>query len=129
MAVTELLTVGQKDYEKLTALLASAQSEIAELLDEELGRAKVVPDESLPSDVVSMNAKVTFVDLDSGKETHVTLVYPEDANVEESKISILAPIGAALIGLKVGQSIDWPLPSGKTRHIKVVKVEHSPSEE
>jgi regulator of nucleoside diphosphate kinase len=114
------------DYEKLSSLLMSAKPEIAELLEEELGRASIVSDGELPRDVVSMNSKVSFKDLDTGKELVVTLVYPHDADIDENKISILAPIGAALIGLRVGQVIRWPVPSGKEKRLQVVAVLFQP---
>lgn len=116
------LILSQNDFEKLFLLINASDSELAELLGEELGRAKIVADGELPSDVVSMNSKVTFKDLDTQAETTVTLVYPQDANLEEGKISILAPIGSALIGLRVGQDINWPLPSGKNKRLKVTSV-------
>jgi regulator of nucleoside diphosphate kinase len=114
------------DYEKLSSLLMSAKPEIAELLEEELGRASIVSDGELPRDVVSMNSKVSFKDLDTGKELIITLVYPHDADIGENKISILAPIGAALIGLRVGQVIRWPVPSGKEKRLQVVAVLFQP---
>jgi len=116
------LTLTQSDFQKLTSLVKSTHSETAELLEEELGRASVVADEALPKDVVAMNSKVQFQDLETGKDSVVTLVYPQDANIEENKISILAPVGSALIGLRVGQIIQWPLPHGKQKQFKVVSV-------
>lgn len=77
----------------------------------------VVANDELPADVVSMNSKVSFKDLDTEKESVVTLVYPQDANIDEGKISIFAPVGSALIGLRVGQVINWPLPHGKEKKI------------
>jgi regulator of nucleoside diphosphate kinase len=120
------LILTEKDFQKLSALIKSARPEIAEPLEEELSRAAVVPPEKLPTDVVSMNSTVTFTDVDSGKESTVTLVYPHDADVEQNKISILAPIGSALIGLRVGQVIRWPLPGGKEKRLKVVSVLYQP---
>ncbi len=87
-----------------------------------MGRASIVADEELPKDVVSMNSKVRLQDLETGQETIVTLVYPNDANIEENKISILAPVGSALIGLQVGQVIQWPVPSGQEKRFKVLAV-------
>lgn len=116
------LIISNDDFQKITSLIRSSNNETAVLLEEELGRAAIVADEQLPSDVVAMNSIVKFVDLESKKESTVTLVFPQDANVEEHKVSVLAPIGAALIGLKVGHTISWPLPNGKERQIKVVSV-------
>lgn len=118
----EALVLRKKDYEKICAILEAFRTEVAELLEEELERAEIVPDDELPPDVVSMNSEVRFIDTTSNHEFTVTLVYPDEADAGESKVSILAPVGAALIGLKVGQSIDWPLPSGKLKRIKVIEV-------
>lgn len=116
------LVIAQTDFQKLTALLNIANNEAASLLEEELGRAAIVADDQLPKDVVSMNSKVTFQDVDTGNETFVTLVFPHEANIEQNKISVLAPIGSALIGLRVGQTIGWPMPNGKEKHLKVISV-------
>ncbi len=112
-----ILTSG--DFQKLSSLVSSTQTKIAELLEEELSRASIVPDDELPQDVVSMNATVRFQDLDTEKESTVTLVYPHEANIDENKVSILAPVGSALIGLRVGQMIIWPVPNGKEKRMKV----------
>ncbi len=116
------LILTHADFQKLFALINANDSETAELLEEELGRASVVADNELPNDVVSMNSKVCFQDLETGRETIITLVYPHEANIEENKISILAPVGSALIGLRVGQVIQWPIPNGKEKTFKVVSV-------
>jgi regulator of nucleoside diphosphate kinase len=116
------LVISHEDYHKITAILSFAKAEVAELLEEELGRAQLVAAEQLETDIVAMNTTVTFTDLDSGKEQSVTLCYPNDANIEMNKVSILAPVGAALIGLRVGQTIDWPLADGKVKRIRVTSV-------
>lgn len=116
------LIIAQSDYQKLTALLHAANNEGVDLLEEELSRASIVADDQLPKDVVSMNSTVKFTDLDTGYETVITLVFPHDADIEQSKISVLAPIGSALIGLRVGQKIEWPILNGKAKNLKVVSV-------
>lgn len=113
MGKSPSLVISEEDYQKISSLLLNIKTEIAELLEEELGRATLVPASELPENVVSMNSEVTFIDLDTNKEQKVTLVYPNEADIEKRKISIFAPVGAALIGLRIGQSIDWPLPDGK----------------
>lgn len=122
MDTQDNLILTQADFQKLSSLIASAQNDIAALLEEELSRASIVSDHELPQDVVSMNSTVNFQDLESGKESVVTLVYPQDASIAENKISILAPVGSALIGLRVGQVMNWPLPNGKEKKIKVISV-------
>lgn len=116
------LILTQDDFQKLTSLINGVNLEVTELLGEELSRALVVANEELPDDVVSMNSKVRFQDLETGKETIVTLVYPHEANIKENKVSILAPVGSALIGLRVGQEIQWPVPGGKEKRFKVLSV-------
>lgn len=116
------LILSNGDFQKLSSLLNVTKPEIAELLEEELSRASVVPDNELPNDVVSMNSHVSFRDLDKGKESAITLVYPHEASIDENKVSILAPVGSALIGLKVGQVIEWPVPNGKEKRLKVISV-------
>ena len=112
----------EADFQKLSALVATANRDGAELLEEELGRAVVVDEKKLPKDVVSMNSKIIFQDLENGKERSITLVYPHEANIQENKISVLAPVGVALIGLRVGQIIQWPVPNGKEKRFKVISV-------
>jgi regulator of nucleoside diphosphate kinase len=95
-------------------------------LEEELGHAVVVDSTTVPSDVVTMNSRVWFEDLDTGEQLEITLVYPSDADVDQGKVSVLAPVGSALLGLSVGQSIEWPLPGGKSRQLRVVSVNYQP---
>lgn len=124
MAIQNNLIIHQADFDKLSALVSGVQSELenVEMLADELSRASVVSEEKLPRDVVAMNSKVSFEDMETGKLTEITLVYPHDANIEENKISILTPVGSALIGLKVGHEIEWPVPNGKERKLKVLSV-------
>ena len=122
MVMEHGLTITNDDYEKICAILQYAKAEVADLLEEELDRANVVPRSELSPEIVSMNSRIKFLDVNTGKEFVATLVYPNDADIDENKISILAPIGAALIGLRVGQTIDWPLASGRVKRIKVISV-------
>lgn len=119
----EKLILTQDDFQKISSLIKVSETEIAELLEEELDRAMIVANDELPKDVVAMNSKVVFKDVDTNKESVATLVYPQDAKIEENKVSILAPIGSALIGLRVGQLIEWPFPNGKSKRLMVMSVE------
>ena len=116
------LILNQADFQRLVSLVRATNSEVVELLEEELGRASVVPDGELPKDVVAMNSKVTFKDVESGKESVVTVVYPHEADIDEGKVSVLTPVGSALIGLRVGQDIKWPFPHGKQKKLLVLAV-------
>ncbi len=115
------------DHERLERLLAKvgARPDL-DALREELERAEIVEPDAVPHDVVTMNSVVRFLDGDSGKESEVKLVFPGHADVEANRISVLAPIGSALLGLSVGDSIDWPLPQGRTRRFRVVAVTYQP---
>lgn len=116
------LLVSERNYRSLLPLIDKYDTPASEALDNELGRAKIVDDMKLPENVVAMDSRVTFIDLDTAEESTVTLVYPTNADIQQMKISILSPVGTALIGLAVGSKIDWPLPNGKIRHLQVVDV-------
>ena len=88
---------------------------------QELDRAKVVPQKKLPADVVRMGSTVEFSSND-GHERKVTLVYPGEADIAQGKISILTPIGTALIGLTPGQSMSWTARDGKAHELSVISV-------
>jgi regulator of nucleoside diphosphate kinase len=125
-----IIFVTQRDLEQLTRLLETHGSrrdaEVRSVLEEELGHAVVVDSAQIPPDVVTMNSRVRFEDLDTNEKLEVTLVYPRDSDVDQDKVSVLAPVGSALLGLSVGQSIRWPLPGGKSRHLRVVSVTYQP---
>lgn len=110
--------------ERLLAVTHRAKNVVD--LEEELGRAVVVPPEKIPANVVTMNSKVRFRNEVTGEESEVTLVYPQEANVNEGKVSVLAPVGSALLGLSVGETIDWEMPNGKVRRFKIVAVLYQP---
>lgn len=120
-----LLVICKADNQQLLPLTEQNDSEAAQALAYELDRAEIVAADIYPADAVCMGANVTFVDLDSGMETAVSLVFPGEADVDRLKISILSPVGSALIGLRIGSTIDWPLPGGKVRRLKVIAV-HQP---
>lgn len=115
------LVIVETDYQRLLQLIEQNDTPAADLLDTEISRADIVTAKKLPADAVTMDSVVTFVDLDSNEEKTISLVYPADANVDEMKISILSPVGSALIGLRIGGKIDWPV-QGKVRRLKVVTV-------
>jgi regulator of nucleoside diphosphate kinase len=117
------LVVRHNDYQRLIPVIRASDLDLADALDEELSRADIVADQDLPDDAVAMHSTVTFRDLDTRAETTVTLVYPEEANVTEKKISILSPIGTALLGLRIGGRIHWPMPNGKLKHIEILTVQ------
>ncbi|HEY8337860.1 MAG TPA: nucleoside diphosphate kinase regulator [Tardiphaga sp.] len=119
------ITLRSSDRERLDVLAVAAAEKYpvtADFLAREIERATIVPDSDPLPGIVSMESGVTFRDDTSGREKHVTLVYPPSADVETGRISVLTPIGAALIGLSAGQSIDFETPSGEPRSLTVLEV-------
>ena len=94
-------------------------------LEEEIERARVVPTDQIPPDVVTMQSRVRIVDMRTGEQLIYQIVYPHEANYAEKKISVLAPIGTAVLGYRAGTEIDWTVPSG-TRRLRIEAVEHQP---
>lgn len=119
------LYLTENDLDRLSDLLQEQGGRFARLEDE-LARAVVVPREEIPRDVVTMNSRVVFENETTGERREVTLVYPGDADINAGKISILVPVGTALLGLRVGQSIDWELPSGQKQRFRVIGVPFQP---
>jgi regulator of nucleoside diphosphate kinase len=119
------IIISETDADRLYLLAERAADRTIGLL-EELERARVRPDHHVPADVVGMNSTVDFLDEARGAIRTVRLVYPAQADIEAGKVSVLTPIGAALIGLKEGQSIRWPDREGRSRDLRVLKVWRSP---
>ncbi|MGB4813207.1 MAG: nucleoside diphosphate kinase regulator [Methylophilaceae bacterium] len=92
----------------------------------ELARANIVEPQEIPPDVVTMNSTVTFKVQSSDKEFSLTLVYPNEAGDNAGKISILAPVGSALLGLREGEEISWPKPGGGLLLVRILKVTYQP---
>ena len=129
MATPPPITVSSRDLDRLERLLESpavAALPAAAALGSELERANVVAPADMPSDVVTMNSEVTCVDEDGGETHRLTLVYPPDADVDKHRISVLAPVGTALLGLSVGQSIDWNAPGGRSLRLRVTSIAYQP---
>jgi regulator of nucleoside diphosphate kinase len=105
------------DHDRLSDLIKTGtgsekdQPHLRELR-QELEKARVVDPRDIPGDVVTMNSRVRLKDLETDDEVIYTLVYPKDADVEEGKISVLAPIGTAILGYRAGATISWKVPAG-----------------
>ncbi|WZO99164.1 nucleoside diphosphate kinase regulator [Isosphaeraceae bacterium EP7] len=84
-------------------------------LRSELGRAKIVPPEKIPRDVITMNSKVRLVEVESAEEEEFTLVFPREADAEMGLISVIAPLGTAMLGYRVGDVFEWDVPAGRKR--------------
>lgn len=96
-----------------------------EALVQELARAVVVSSQDVPPDVVTMNSKVALQDLGTSERMEYVLVFPQDANIERGAISVLAPIGTAILGYAQGDVVEWPVPSGM-RRIRIEKILYQP---
>lgn len=123
------IIISAKDAQRLERLLDSVDGEasvVARALESELERAEIRDPAAIPADVVTMNSRLLCVEEDSGTEHVIRLVYPGDANVATGDVSVLAPVGAALLGLSAGQSIEWPVPGGRTTRIRVSKLLYQP---
>lgn len=119
------IVVSRRDAARLEALLDAPQWQhdpTAEALLGELARAEVVDDAELPAGVVGMHSRVACVDDNSGERHELTLVFPQEADAGAGRVSILAPVGSALLGLSVGQSIDWSTPQGRALRLRVTGV-------
>ena len=118
---TTSITISSVDYSALLALVDSARldrripTESLRLLERELSRAMIVDPSDLPPDVVAMNSTVWFRELDWDEMEKYTLVYPTEADVIRDRISVLAPIGTALLGYRTSDVVQWRVPSGKRR--------------
>jgi len=119
------LYLTQDDLERLSDLLDAQGGRFAKL-EGELARAIIVRRGEIPRDVVTMNSRVVFENETTGERREVTLVYPREADIDAGRISILVPVGTALLGLRVGQSIDWELPSGEKHRYRVIDVPYQP---
>jgi regulator of nucleoside diphosphate kinase len=106
----------------LALRLEHQQPAVAAMLLGEIDRAELYEPETLPEDAVRLGSDVDFVDENTSQLRKVRLVLPALANIAEGRISILTPMGAALYGLRTGDSIDWPDLDGKSRKIRIVRV-------
>ncbi len=125
--------ITQFDKERIEELIAIRdnrhdierdRNDLKELHDE-LQRADVMEPKDIPPNVVTMNSKIVLRDLDSGEDETYSLVFPADADIDNGAISVLAPVGTALLGYRVGDTIKWPVPSG-VRALRIEKILYQP---
>ena len=124
--------ITKPDHERLTKLIeiarereGDANRKYLDRLEEELERAEVVQQKDIPADVITMRSTVRLKDLDTSEEMTYQLMFPTEANFDEGKISVLAPIGTAMIGYRRGDVIEWEVPSG-VRRLRVEEVLYQP---
>lgn len=121
----QAIMITDADLRRLQPVLEQHDSPASDSLDTELRRAVVVPQRAVPADVVTMNSEVVYEDCATSSQRVVRVVFPKDADASSGRVSVLAPIGSALLGLRVGQSIEWPVPHG-TKRVRVVEVRYQP---
>lgn len=118
------IIIGESDHERLSMLadtISTRNETLAETLASELDRARVVPDKRVPATVIRIGSTVSWK-MDSGEEHHAKLVFPVDADISAGRVSILTPVGVALIGLSAGQTMQWSS-GGRTHQLTVISVE------
>lgn len=117
------------DAQRLRSLLDNPdlmqQQPYLQELEREIERATVVESTEIPADVVTMNSTVRLIDLNADEEMEVTLVYPDHANIAEGRISVLAPIGTAILGCREGEVVEWKVPDG-IRALKIDRILYQP---
>jgi regulator of nucleoside diphosphate kinase len=119
------IAIHEKDFAslaRLAELATKSMPDVGGYLEQELERARIVSGRSASTRIVGMGSKVEYRDEATGKIHVVTLVYPADSDIEQGLVSVLTPIGAALIGLSQGQSIHWNTRSGECRRLSVISV-------
>jgi regulator of nucleoside diphosphate kinase len=125
------IQITEYDLERLGKLIENAYhteyrgSDYLMHLQEELDRAQVVPAQEVSEAVVTMNSTVVLLDLETEERETYTLVFPEDADLSRGRISVLAPIGTAMLGYEVGDVFEWEVPAG-TRRLKVERILYQP---
>ncbi len=124
---TRTIYITEADEKRLRPLIGSMKNSREDLraLEAELKQARVVPPGEIPPDVITMNSKARLRDLETGEEMIYTLVFPDRASVEEGRISVIAPIGTAMLGQRVGDEVEWQVPAGPVR-LKVEEVLYQP---
>ena len=121
--------LSEADYDVIADLALAMQKrapDLAQLILDEINRAKVHSAGSLPKDVVTLGSEVAFQDDSTGEERRLQLVLPQDADIGADRISIMTPVGAGLIGMSVGREISWPTPDGRPRILRILEVKQQP---
>lgn len=125
------IIISEQDLHRLETMLEhqTKLTETMQHLEDELARAEVVAPQDVPENVVTMNAKVLITIAPSKQPTEITLVYPHDFHGDKGQVNIIAPVGAAILGLAEGQEIEWPQPDGHLMKVKIEKVLYQPERE
>jgi regulator of nucleoside diphosphate kinase len=108
-----------------TRVWSNRDKEHLQALEEELDKAHTVGSRDIPGDVVTMRSQARVKDMKAGREMDISVVFPSEADSEQGKISVLAPIGTALLGYRVGDTIEWKVPGG-LRRLKIERILYQP---
>ena len=122
------ITVSERDLERLEAMLARLPDDQpgVNALRGELDRAHITQSEQMPPDVVTMNSRIRFVVEPAGREMEMALVYPRDFTGRPDQLSVAAPAGIAVLGLAIGQQIEWLASNGQTTRARIVDIAYQP---
>lgn len=125
------IIISEQDLNRLETMLEHQSKLTATMqhLEDELARAEVVAPQDIPATIVTMNAKVLITIAPSTVATEITLVYPHDFSGDKGQVNVIAPIGAAILGLAEGQEIEWPQPDGQMMKVRIEKVLFQPERE
>ena len=129
--MSRTIHITEFDHQRLKSLITEAEyteyrgSDYLKNLETELDKGKIVKPTDVPPDLITMNSKVCLIDKEAGEEVVITLVFPEDADHTQNKISILAPIGTAMLGHRVGDTFEYEVPAGNVT-MKVKEIIYQP---
>ena len=119
---TKKITISENDFQLLKNMIAEMSCirdpdilGYLARLEEEIDSATIIRKEEIPPDIVTMDSTIRFIDEDTGESLFYTLTWPQSADIEQNKISILAPVGMALLGYAAGDTVEWDVPSGRKR--------------
>lgn len=121
--------ITEQDYDVIAGLALGMERrdpKLSQMILEEIERARVHSTDSIPNDVATLGSEIVFFDDASGSSRRLRLVLPGDADIEASRISVMTPVGAGLIGMSVGREISWPFPDGRPRILKIPEVNQKP---
>jgi regulator of nucleoside diphosphate kinase len=124
-----VIHISEADYDRIADMalrIEHSAPALSKLILDEIDRAHVHSNGRLPKNVVALNSEVEFLDTTTSTRRRVKLVMPTDADIAESRISIMTPVGAGLIGMSAGREINWPCPDGRPRVLKILEVKQEP---
>lgn len=124
-----IILMSKVDYQRINSFIEKMKPIESDQLELELDRAQLVEASEMPPDIVTMNSEVVYLDLDSSEEVKVKLVYTLQAELAINQVSILSPLGTALIGLRIGEEHSFHTRNGKLRRIRVKEIIFQPESE